>query len=113
MAATYGWTGTQWAYLESGWQEESGWNQHVHNASSPAYGIAQASGHGNAATQGTESDSYSADYGLTVQQAKAANSGSAGWQIAWGLGYIKAAYGSPENVPGWSANGPAAGYQGY
>src|SRR6202050_5582190 len=26
MAAAYGWTGTEWEYLESGWQEESGWH---------------------------------------------------------------------------------------
>ena len=34
-------------------------------------------------------------------------------QIRWGLAYIKATYGSPSRVPGWTANGPAAGYVGY
>jgi len=100
LAGTYGWAGSgQWPYLLSGWQEESGWNQYAANDPSDpynhAYGIPQAN-------PGT----------------KMASAGS-GWktdpatQIRWGLAYIKATYGSPAQVPGWSPNGPGAGYTGY
>jgi hypothetical protein len=100
LAATYGWAGSgQWPYLESGWQEESGWNQYAANVPSDpynnAYGIPQAN-------PGT----------------KMASAGS-GWktdpatQIRWGLAYIKETYGSPAQVPGWTPDGPSAGYVGY
>lgn len=100
MAAAYGWgAGQQWAYLKSGWQEESGWRTNAANVPSDpynnAYGIPQAN-------PGT----------------KMAAAG-AGWktdpatQIRWGLEYIKQTYGSPEQVPGWSATGPVPGYTGY
>lgn len=100
MAAAYGWAGPgEWPYLESGWQEESGWSQYAANVPSDpynhAYGIPQAN-------PGT----------------KMASAG-AGWksdpatQIRWGLDYIRATYGSPSRVPGWTPNGPASGYQGY
>jgi len=100
LAGSYGWAGSgQWPYLESGWAEESGWNQYAANDPSDpydhAYGIPQAN-------PGT----------------KMASAGS-GWktdpatQIRWGLAYIKATYGSPSQVPGWTPDGPAAGYVGY
>ncbi len=99
LAGTYGWAGSEWPYLESGWQEESGWNQHAANDPGDpynhAYGIPQAN-------PGT----------------KMASAGS-GWktdpatQIRWGLQYIKETYGSPSKVPGWTPNGPGAGYVGY
>jgi hypothetical protein len=101
LAAGYGWGpgSKDWPYLESGWEEESGWNQYAANVPSDpydnAYGIPQAN-------PGT----------------KMASAGS-GWktdpatQIRWGLGYIKSTYGSPSQVPGWTPDGPAAGYVGY
>lgn len=100
MAAAYGWgIGQQWAYLRTGWQAESGWRTDAANVPSDpynhAYGIPQAN-------PGT----------------KMASAG-AGWktdpatQIRWGLEYIRQTYGSPEQVPGWSASGPVAGYSGY
>ena len=101
MAASYGWgPGTQdWAYLESGWQEESGWSVTAANDQSDpynhAYGIPQAN-------PGTKMASAGSDWKT-----------SAGTQIRWGLDYIKSAYGRPTQVPGWSANGPVAGYEGY
>lgn len=101
LAASYGWgPGTQdWAYLESGWQEESGWNsQAANDPSDPydhAYGIPQAN-------PGTKMASAGADWKT-----------SASTQVRWGLDYIKATYGRPVQVPGWSADGPVAGYEGY
>jgi hypothetical protein len=99
MAAAYGWTGTEWSYLESGWQEESGWNQYAANDPSDpynhAYGIPQANPGSKMASAGSNWESSPAT------------------QIKWGLGYIKDEYGSPSKVPGWTPNGPAAGYVGY
>jgi hypothetical protein len=99
MAAAYGWTGTEWSYLETGWQEESGWNQYAANDPSDpynhAYGIPQANPGSKMASAGSNWESSPAT------------------QIKWGLGYIKATYGSPSKVPGWSPTGPEAGYVGY
>jgi len=99
LAAAYGWTGTQWAFLESGWEEESGWSTTAaNNPSDPynnAYGIPQSN-------PGTKMASAGANWKT-----------SAYTQIKWGLAYIKATYGSPEQVPNWSATGPLPGYQGY
>lgn len=99
LAAAYGWGGTEWAYLESGWQEESGWSTTAANVPSDpynnAYGIPQAN-------PGTKMASAGADWKT-----------SAYTQIKWGLAYIKATYGSPSQVPGWTPNGPSSGYVGY
>jgi hypothetical protein len=100
MAAAYGWGGgDNWAYLESGWEEESGWSTTAaFSKSDPynnAYGIPQAN-------PGTKMASAGADWQT-----------SASTQIKWGLAYIKATYGSPAAVPGWSASGPLPGYVGY
>jgi len=100
MAAAYGWgTGANWAYLKSGWEEESGWRvDAAYDKADPynhAYGIPQAN-------PGTKMASAGKDWQT-----------SAATQIKWGLGYIKDKYGAPVNVPGWSANGPVAGYEGY
>jgi hypothetical protein len=101
LAAGYGWGpgSKDWPYLYSGWQEESGWNQLAANVPSDpynhAYGIPQANPGSKMASAG------------------------AGWktdpavQIRWGLAYIKSAYGAPSRVPGWTPNGPSAGYVGY
>jgi hypothetical protein len=100
LATAYGWgTGANWAYLESGWEEESGWNEHAaYNHADPynyAYGIPQANPGSKMATAGSDWKD------------------SASTQIKWGLDYIKRTYGSPVQVPGWSANGPVSGYVGY
>ena len=63
--------------LVSLWNRESGWNVSATNASSGAYGIPQS-----------------------LPASKMASAGSdwrtnAATQIKWGLGYIKATYGSP------------------
>lgn len=99
MAAGYGWTGDNWKYLESGWEEESGWSVTAANVPSDpydnAYGIPQANPGTKMATAGSNWKT------------------SAATQIAWGLKYIKETYGSPTQVPNWSANGPLPGYEGY
>jgi hypothetical protein len=100
MASAYGWgTGDNWSFLSTGWQEESGWSTTAANDPSDpynnAYGIPQANPGTKMATSG------------------AAWKTSAAVQIAWGLKYIKDTYGSPSQVPGWSANGPLPGYTGY
>jgi hypothetical protein len=100
LATAYGWGGPgEWPYLESGWQEESGWSQVAANVPSDpynhAYGIPQANPGSKMASAGSDWKTSPAT------------------QIKWGLGYIKATYGSPSRVPGWTPNGPAAGYTGY
>ncbi len=99
LAGTYGWAGSgQWPYLESGWQEESGWNQYAFNIPGDydaAYGIPQAN-------PGTKMASAGSDWKTDPAT-----------QIRWGLQYIKETYGSPAQVPGWTPNGPGAGYVGY
>lgn len=114
IAATFGWaTGSDWQALNYGWGTlESGWNQYATNPSSGAFGIAQALGHGNASTRGKYSDMYGPVSGMSLPNSVyvAANNGSAGAQILWGLTYIKITYGRPANVPGWLGQG---GYSGY
>ena len=94
LAAPYGWaTGQQWADLVSLWNQESGWNNLADNATSGAYGIAQALGHG-------PTNQYPAGPANPPTSSAAA-------QISWGLGYIKDTYGSPsaawahERSAGW------------
>lgn len=99
MAAQLGWTGTEWDYLRTGWQEESGWRTDAaydHNDPyNHAYGIPQAN-------PGTKMASAGADWKTSAKT-----------QIKWGLGYIKGTYGSPSKVPLWSPHGPLPGYVGY
>lgn len=75
LAAEYGWTGPEWECLDRLWGElESGWDQYADNPHSDAYGIPQALP-GSKMGPGWEHDPWV--------------------QIAWGLGYIEARYGSP------------------
>jgi hypothetical protein len=89
MLGSYGWSSGQFSCLVSLWNEESGWNVTASNPSSGAYGIPQA-------LPGSKMASAGADW-----QTNAAT------QIRWGLGYIKADYGSPcgawshEEADGW------------
>ncbi|WP_137842999.1 phospholipase [Microbacterium sp. 2FI] len=76
-SANYGWGGDQFSCLESLWNKESGWNYQAYNGSSGATGIPQA-------LPGSKMASAGSDW-----QTNAAT------QIAWGLGYISAVYGSP------------------
>lgn len=94
LAAPYGWsTGQQWADLVSLWNQESGWSNTARNASSGAYGIAQALGHG-------PTNQYPAGPANPPTSSATA-------QISWGLSYIQSTYGSPsaawahERSAGW------------
>lgn len=90
---------TQFSCLDNLWNRESSWNRQVMNASSGAFGIAQALGHG-----GSHSAAY--DPVVIINGGKAsrtvdeypttqANAESSIAQIKWGLDYIKSTYGSP------------------
>lgn len=90
IMGNYGWGPEQWIpWLKLG-NEESGWNANAVNASSGAYGIGQALGHGHPYALG--------DY---------AN------QVVWMANYIKGRYGNPaaawafetSHVPNWYRDG--------
>jgi hypothetical protein len=108
LLKSYGWAASELAPLITLWTGESGWNPNARNSSSGAYGIAQALGHGtscSAAPNGT--NEYGPTYGLSCSQAQQANAGSALWQIRWGMGYIKATYGSPSAaLAAWNSRSP-------
>lgn len=81
LAAAYGWsTGAQWSALVALWTRESGWDNHIRNPSSGAYGIPQA----------LPASKMGALANPPVS--------SAGAQIRWGLSYIKQRYGNPVNA---------------
>jgi hypothetical protein len=88
MLAQYGWAG-QFSCLDALWAQESGWNMYAENPSSGAYGIPQALPASKMASAGPDWRSDAAT------------------QISWGLGYIRALYGSPcaawdhEEAAGW------------
>jgi peptidoglycan DL-endopeptidase CwlO len=87
----YGWSSGQMSCLVRLWNIESGWRWNAYNASSGAYGIPQSLPGSKMATAG-------GDWTTSSQT-----------QIEWGLGYIKARYGSPcgalafetSHVPYW------------
>jgi hypothetical protein len=85
-AAGHGWSGAQFACLDSLWSNESAWQLHAQN-SSGAYGIPQA-------LPGTRMATAGSDW-----------RNSASTQIRWGLDYIDARYGSPCSAWGhWRAH---------
>lgn len=109
LAAGYGWTGQQASCLDWLWTRESGFDNLIRNPAG-AFGISQALGHGQPGTAAygvhfTYSEGvgpavgavneYGPGYGLTTGEAEEANAGSAVQQIRWGLGYVRADYGSP------------------
>jgi len=78
MAADmYGWTGDEWACLDTLWAHESGWRTTAGNKSSGAYGIPQA-------LPGSKMAKYGDDW-----QSNPAT------QIKWGLAYIDGRYNTP------------------
>jgi hypothetical protein len=77
MLAQQGFGADQFGCLNSLYERESGWNVHADNPSSSAYGIPQALPGSKMASAGPNW----ADDPAT--------------QIRWGLGYIKARYGTP------------------
>jgi hypothetical protein len=82
MASRYGWGANQFSCLNSLWNRESGWNVHAANPSG-AYGIPQALPGSKMSTKGGDWRDNPAT------------------QIAWGLSYVQASYGSPCSA--WSA----------
>jgi hypothetical protein len=90
----HGWSGGQILPLGALWTRESGWNRLARNASSGAYGIAQAL--------------PPTKYPFAGQ---AAGGSSAAAQIAWGEDYIAGRYGTPagawahEMAYNWYGNG--------
>lgn len=107
-ASAYGWgSGAQWQALQSVEMREAGFNPQAKNPSSGALGMAQALGHGDAATAGTLGNEYGG-FGLTDAQAQAANSGDAGAQALWMVNYIAATYGTPANA--WAHEQSAGWY---
>ena len=82
MCSTYGWSQTDFECLVSLWYKESRWNPNAYNSSSGAYGIPQA-------LPGSKMASAGSDYQTNYKT-----------QINWGLSYIKARYGTPQNA--WS-----------
>jgi len=77
LAATHGWTGSQWTCLDKLWNHESQYETTVRNSRSGAYGIPQALPASKMATAG-------ADWRTNPVT-----------QIVWGLSYISARYGTP------------------
>lgn len=98
LLSSHGWSASEFLPLVSLWNRESGWNAEARNPSSGAFGIAQALGHGVSGGAAPDGTNEYGGFGLSTAQAKAANSGSAYWQIVWGLNYVAATYGSPQSA---------------
>ncbi|MGV9193233.1 lytic transglycosylase domain-containing protein [Microbacterium sp. MC2] len=77
MVTARGWGDDEFACLVALWKKESGWRVNAYNKSSGAYGIPQA-------LPGRKMASAGADWETNPAT-----------QISWGLGYIKARYGTP------------------
>jgi hypothetical protein len=77
MLSRFGWGASQFSCLDSLWNRESKWSIHATNPTSGAYGIPQA-------LPGSKMSSAGPNWRT-----------SAITQISWGLGYIRARYGTP------------------
>lgn len=85
----YGWGQNQFPSLQALWNGESGWRWNALNGASGAYGIPQSLPASKMASAGADWRTNPAT------------------QIRWGLGYIKASYGSPANAYGrWLGRSP-------
>lgn len=83
-ASQYGWGDDQFSCLDSLWQKESGWNYQAYNEGGGATGIPQA-------LPGSKMASFGSDWETNATT-----------QIAWGLDYISAVYGTPCSAWGHS-----------
>jgi hypothetical protein len=81
----FGMSVSQFGCLDNIWSQESGWNVHAANPSSSAYGIPQALPGSKMASAGPNWED------------------NAETQIRWGLGYIRARYGSACNAWGFKS----------
>ena len=96
LLSRFGWGSNQFPPLDNLWNRESSWSSKARNPTSGAFGIAQALNHGTGCSRASDgTNEYGNQYGLSCSDAQAANGGSALQQIRWGLGYIKAQYGTP------------------
>jgi NlpC/P60 family/Transglycosylase SLT domain len=77
---TAGWGASQWPYLDALWERESGWQVNATNPRSGAYGITQALPAGKMASAGS-------DWRTNPDT-----------QIDWGISYILARYGTPQEA---------------
>ncbi|GAB3565940.1 coiled-coil domain-containing protein [Spelaeicoccus albus] len=75
--AAYGWSSSQYGCLLNLWNQESDWDTYAVNPSSHAYGIPQSLPASKMASAGSD---WRTNYRT---------------QVNWGLGYIRASYGSP------------------
>jgi hypothetical protein len=108
LLAAHGWP-LQMPSFNSIVVAESNWNSRARNASSGAFGIGQALGHGQgAATAAADGTNEYGNYGTSDAVCKAANGGSGTAQIEWTLNYIGAAYGSPDAA--WAHHQDAGTY---
>jgi hypothetical protein len=77
LLGEYGFDESQWSCLDNLWRGESNWNYQAENSSSGAYGIPQS-------LPGSKMATVAGDWRTNPVT-----------QIRWGLGYIKASYGTP------------------
>lgn len=87
----------EWQAFDALITGESNWSPTAKNPSSGAFGLGQALNHGTAETNGLMSNAYGPQ-GISVIQARAANSGSAGPQLDWTINYIAGKYGTPSRA---------------
>lgn len=80
LMPSFGFSPSDFSCIDQIWTQESGWNVHADNPSSGAYGIPQALPGSKMASAGPNWQN------------------DATTQIKWGLGYIKASYGTPCNA---------------
>jgi hypothetical protein len=80
LLRSYHWSWRQFKYLNWLWDRESSWNVYAANPYSGAYGIPQA-------LPGSKMASAGSNWRTSART-----------QIRWGLGYIRAVYGSPRRA---------------
>ena len=98
LMVKHGWgLGQQWTDFQWVVEHESGWNPRIANASSGAFGIAQALGHGTANTRGSITNEYG-NFGTSDATCRLANSGNGDAQLIWMCNYIAEKYGSPTHT---------------
>lgn len=93
LCTAHGWPGQVGSLFAIVGEEDGSWNPRAQNPSG-ALGIAQALGHGTAATAGSLGNEYGG-YGTSDAVAKAANNGNGNAQIEWMCNYIAQTYGNP------------------
>lgn len=83
----HGWAG-QWKSFDALERSEAGWNPHALNPSSGAWGLAQALGHGTAATDTGNGHNQYGNFGTPNAICRAANNGKGSAQLIWMFNYL-------------------------